>query len=144
MKVAIGKGLELDIDLNRLGLPDEATISEVARHIIYLGLRNALMDSHAGVEVEKSREMAEKKLEAMYRGEVRVASSREADPVKAEAMRLATKAVETAIRKAGKKTKDYERKAISDMARANVDKFMATAAKNLKAAKVVEVDLAGL
>lgn len=145
MLVNIGKGIELDVDVTKLGLPPENMLSAVARHVIYLGLRNPLMDSHASVTtdepdfVEKSKAIAVKKLEAMYNGEVRATSTREGDPVKAEAKRLAVKAVEAAIRKAGKKVGDYERKAITEKAAAVVDRFMEQARKNIESAKAVDV-----
>lgn len=152
MLVNIGKGIELDVDVTRLGLPEESTLSAVARHIIYLGLRNPLMDAHAGITtdeadyVAKSRATAEKKLEAMYSGEVRVVGTREGDPVKAEAKRLAVKAVEAAIRKrdpskGSNKVKDYDRKTITKAAAKNLDKFMEQARKNIEAAKALNVEL---
>jgi hypothetical protein len=84
------------VGLERLGLPAE--MGPAASHVVYLGLRNILMDSHASVtkdepdHVERSREMAEKKLDALYRGEVRVATvraPRETDAVAAEMRKLA-------------------------------------------------------
>lgn len=147
MLVNIGKGIELNVDTTKLGLPPEEMLSAVARHIIYLGLRNPLMDSHAGITsdetdfVEKSRATAEKKLTAMYAGEVRVAGTREGDPVRAEAKRLAVKAVEAAIKKAGKKVGDYDRKAITEKAVSVIDKYMDTARRNVEAAKALDVDV---
>ena len=147
MLVNIGKDIELDVNIEKLGLPPEAMLSEVARHIIYLGLRNPLMDSHAGITkdqddyVAKSRATAEKKLIAMYAGEVRVAGTREGDPVRAEAKRLAVKAVEAAIRKAGRKVDDYDRKAITAKAVAIIDKYMDIAKRNVEAAKALDVEV---
>jgi hypothetical protein len=97
MRVQIGKTIEMDVALERLGLPTE--LSPAASHVVYIGLRNVLMDSHASVtkdepdHIERSREMAEKKLDALYRGEVRVAQTRAphaADALAAEIKRLAT------------------------------------------------------
>jgi hypothetical protein len=142
MKVAIGKSIEMDVDITKLGLPPEGALSPVATHLVYLGLRNALMDSHAGVsDADKAREAAERKLARFYDGEVRATAVREADPVRAEAMRMATKAVEAAYVKKGVKRKDFDRKVITADARANVEKFMATANKNLKAAKAVNIEV---
>lgn len=147
MKVNIGKDIELDVDVERLGFPPEAMLSAVARHVVYLGLRNPLMDSHAGITkdeedfVAKSRATAEKKLAAMYAGEIRVAGTREGDPVRAEAKRLAVKHVEKSIRKAGKKVEDYERKTITEKALTIIDQFMDVARKNVEATKALDIDV---
>ena len=148
MQVNVGKGITLDVDVTRLGFAPESELSPVALHVIYLGVRNPVMDSHAGITKEsgvdyvaQSRAQATKKLESMYAGEVRAAGTREGDPVKAEAMRLAIKAVQAAIRKAGKKVSDYDTKALREKAATVVDKFMAQAEKNVAEAKAIEVDV---
>ena len=99
MRVPIGKTIELDVDVTRLGLPGELPAS--ASRIVYTGLRNLLMDAHASVAksdpdcVGKSRTLAERKLGALYRGEIRTVSSpRAADPTAAEIRRLATNIVQ--------------------------------------------------
>src|SRR5262249_43733375 len=69
MLVAIGKGIELDVDETRFN-------SEVQDHIVRTGLRNLLMDAHASATakadpdnyIKRSREMAEKKLSSLYAG----------------------------------------------------------------------------
>src|SRR5262245_33090541 len=98
MLVAIGKGIELDVDVTRFN-------SEVHDHIVRTGLRNLLMDAHASVTakadpdnyVTRSREMAEKKLASMYAGVVRVQAvggpKMPADPVAMVILRLARKAI---------------------------------------------------
>src|SRR5262249_22234675 len=73
--VAIGKGIELDVDETRLN-------SEVHDHILRTGLRNLLMDAHASATakvdpdnyINRSRELAEKKLASLYAGVVRAQS----------------------------------------------------------------------
>ena len=98
MLVAIGKGIELDVDVTRFN-------SEVHDHIVRTGLRNLLMDAHASATakadpegyVKKSRELAEKKLASLYAGIVRAQSvggvAKPTDPVGAVIMRLARKAI---------------------------------------------------
>src|SRR5262245_57902835 len=98
MLVAIGKGIELDIDVKRFN-------SEVHDHILRTGLRNLLMDAHASATakadpnnyVKRSREMAEKKLASLYAGVVRAQSfggpKAPTDPVAMVILRLARKAV---------------------------------------------------
>ena len=67
LQINIGKGIELEVDPSRFN-------REVMDHVIKIGLRNVLADSHANATakadptgyVAKSRELAEKKLAAMY------------------------------------------------------------------------------
>jgi len=100
MLVAIGKGIELEVDPARLN-------AEVTAHVMKIGLRNILMDSHANATqkadpegyVAKSRELAEKKLASMYEGIVRAQSAgggiaKPTDPVAQVILRLARKAVQ--------------------------------------------------
>jgi hypothetical protein len=100
MLVAIGKGIELDVDVTRFN-------SEVHDHIVRTGLRNLLMDAHASATakvdpdnyIKRSRELAENKLASMYAGIVRVAPvgggiAKPTDPVAMVILRLARKAVQ--------------------------------------------------
>lgn len=111
MDVQIGKGITLPVNAN--GIPPN-----VLEHVLYIGLRNILMDSHAGVAtteadyVAKATAIAEKKLAALMAGEVRVASTREGDPVRVEALRIATDRIKAALRKAGRKVADVDPKAL--------------------------------
>ena len=98
MLVAIGKGIELDVDVTRFN-------SELHDHLLRTGLRNLLMDAHASATakadpegyVKKSRELAEKKLASLYAGVVRAQSfggpKAPTDPVAMVILRLARKAV---------------------------------------------------
>jgi hypothetical protein len=100
MLVAIGKGIELEVDVTRLN-------NEVRDHVTRTGLRNLLMDAHASATakadpqgyVQKSRELAEKKLASLYAGVVRAQSvggpKAPTDPVGMVILRLARKAVIT-------------------------------------------------
>ena len=99
MLLAIGKGIELDVDPTRFN-------SEVHDHILRTGLRNLLMDAHASATakadpenyIQRSRELAEKKLASMYAGIVRMANiggpKAPTDPVSQVILRLARKAVQ--------------------------------------------------
>jgi hypothetical protein len=98
MLVAIGKGIELEVDVTRLN-------NEVRDHVMRIGLRNLLMDAHASATakadpknyIKRSRELAEKKLVSLYAGVVRVQSfggpKAPTDPVAMVILRLARKAV---------------------------------------------------
>jgi hypothetical protein len=98
ININIGKAIGLAIDLEKLQLK-----TQVMDHVIAIGLRNILMDSHASCRSEDfktefdwreaSKAMAEKKLAAMMAGEIRsngggVRASK-ADPITAEALRMA-------------------------------------------------------
>ena len=99
MLVPVGKGIEFNVDVNRLN-------DEVRDYILKIGLRNILMDAHAGAtakadpegDVTKSRELAEKKLASLYAGIVRAQSfggpKAPTDPVAMVILRLARKAVQ--------------------------------------------------
>lgn len=152
MLVNIGKSIELDID--HTALPEVAL-----QHVIMIGLRNVLMDSHAGVTAEKvgpdgdvaaeSKAVALKKLDALMRGEVRVSGSREGDPVRAEAIRSASAVIVAALKKAGqiKKVADIDSKLLREKAIELVGKkpeFMEKAREVIAARKSAEVDLADI
>jgi hypothetical protein len=100
LQVNIGKGLTMDVDPARF-------TDEVRNHVMKIGLRNILMDSHAGATakadpegyVAKSRELAEKKLASMYEGIVRTQSAgggiaKPTDPIAVVILRLARKQVQ--------------------------------------------------
>lgn len=86
MLVNIGKNITLDVDVKRL-----AQHVPVMEHVVYIGLRNILMDAHASATAKEhpqtfvamSRELAEKKLASMYAGEVRARVVAE-DPIRAQ------------------------------------------------------------
>jgi hypothetical protein len=90
MLVKIGKELEMDVDVDRLP-------ANVMGHVVYIGLRNMLMDAHAGVTEEKfpgqvkeaSKAIAMKKLDAMYAGEAGAFGGRETDPIRQVALDIA-------------------------------------------------------
>lgn len=140
MIVNIGKGIELET-------PDTFT-AEVTAHIMKIGLRNILMDSHASVTADKvgadgdvkaeSEAVARKKLDALIAGDLRTSATRISDPVKKEAMRLAIAAVEAALKKANKKA---EAKVIRAKAETVVERFMVQARKNVEATAGIEIDI---
>ena len=146
MDVNIGKGITLAVDESKLP-------ANAMAHVIYIGLRNVLMDSHASVTtdeedyVTKATAMAQKKLDALLSGEVRVASTREGDPVKAEANKIATRLILAALRKKGKKPADIDPKAIREATAkllAKDPRIMVTAKANVDAAKALDVDASDL
>jgi hypothetical protein len=96
MLVAIGKGIELDVDVTRFN-------GEVHDHLVRTGLRNLLMDAHASATakadpdnyIKRSRELAEKELGSLYAGVVRAQTigGPTSDPISQVIMRLARKAI---------------------------------------------------
>jgi hypothetical protein len=148
MKVRIGKGIESDVDVDRL-----FKNAEVRDHVIYIGLRNILMDAHSRCTkedgddyIEKSRAAAERKLEAMYNGEVRSPGSvaREVDPVKVEAQRFATAQVKKHFKQIGR---EADAKAIRQNAAKLIEtnpSIMKTAKKNVDAANAAKLDMSAI
>lgn len=149
-KVNIGKGIEMDVDF--VAMPQAAL-----DHLLYIGARNVLMDSHASITkesnpndtTEAATAMAEKKLAALMAGEVRVSTSREGDPVRAEALRSASAVIVAALKKAGtiKKLADIDGKLLREKAGELVAKkpeFMEKARETIEARKSATVDLADI
>ena len=147
MKVRIGKGLELDVNLERFN-------TAVMDHVVYTGLRNILMDSHSHHTkaedgdnyVETSRAAAERKLEAMYNGEVRSpgGGAREVDPVKVEAQRFATAQVKKHFKQIGR---EADAKTIRQSVVKLIDKnpsIMKLAKKRVEEAKIKKSTLSGI
>lgn len=114
-KVNVGKSIEIDIDFTTI---PQAAID----HILYIGARNILMDAHASITSDEypnaderqaaAGAMVQKKLDALMRGEVRVQGTREGDPVRAEALRMATDIVKAKIKRSGKKASSFDAKDI--------------------------------
>jgi hypothetical protein len=98
ININIGKAIGLEIDIVKL-----QAHANVMEHIVAIGLRNILMDSHASCKAEDfkteldwrecSKAIAEKKLAAMLNGEIRSngggVRATKADPVTSEALRMA-------------------------------------------------------
>lgn len=140
--VNVGKSINVEIDF--AALPQTAI-----DHILYIGARNILMDSHASITAdeypdadarqEAASAMVQKKLDALMRGEVRVQSTRTSDPYQTELNRLAMAELVKKLRKAGKKAADYEKAALRGAADKLVtDEMRALARKNVDT--VVPVD----
>jgi hypothetical protein len=151
MDIQIGKGITIDADLAKLGFPGQ--LSTVAAHVAYIGLRNMLMDSHAGITTDepdyqdKARAVAEKKLKAMYNGEVRVTGAREGDPVRAEAKRLAVAMIHAQAKKAGRKVSSLDKAKVNEAANGLITpELLAKAAERVAEAKALagDVDVSGL
>lgn len=146
MDVNIGKNIVLAVDV--IALPAAAL-----DHIIYIGLRNVLMDSHASITRETNpadfeaaaRAMAEKKLAALMSGEVRAVGtrSRESDPVRAEAMRIAMDRAKARAKAAGKKLDPKALRAEAIRLVGENPAFMSLAQKHIDEARAIGEELGG-
>lgn len=146
MRVNIGKDIELDVDVSRFN-------AAVVDHVMYIGLRNILMDSHAGdtreAHGDRYREEAEKtaldKLAAMYNGEIRVAGTRSSDPVKSQMRALAVAHAKKVLRASGRKFKDIKSEEITAEANKilakNEEALRKVAEKMVKAAAALDVSV---
>jgi hypothetical protein len=149
MLVKFGKTLERQVDVTRFGFPPEAQMSPVAAHIVYIGLRNIGMDSHANDTEDKhgadyvkfAGETLDAKLTALANGEVRVAGTRESDPIRVQMRKLA---IAHAVKKLGKKAESAAITALANKlltSEAAEPKLRTVATKMVKAAQALELDI---
>lgn len=147
--IAIGKGIDIDVDF-------EAMPANAIEHLLKIGARNVLMDSHASVtekehpdpllRVEAARAMAQKKLDALMSGTVRVAGVRgpRGDSVATEMKRIA-KGVILGHAKSKGLAADVVKTNFNDWMAAYVAKnesdLRAKAEANLAASRELAVDL---
>ena len=146
MLVNIGKDIALEIDVEKLN-------ASVMQHVVYIGLRNILMDSHASDTEDKhgdefrakARETAVAKLQDMYAGNVRsFGSGRTSDPIQARVNLLATQQARKVLKgKYGKLTdvKNDEIVKVRDAIIAkNKDSLVKTATAQIASEKALELD----
>jgi hypothetical protein len=144
MDINIGADIVLPVDFTALPV-------NAANHVVYIGLRNILMDSHASVVrkdfatdaewIAAKRAVAEKKFAAMLAGDIRQTTTkgRIADPVKREAVRMATETIMVAAKKAGEKpdAKTVHARALALIAKNGA--YMHLAAKHIEEAAALGV-----
>jgi hypothetical protein len=105
---------EIAVDIERLP-------AVALQHVIAIGLRNVLMDSHASVTREQygdnvgdaKRSVAMKKLESLYAGDIRANATRTrtVDPIRRRAVQMAMETVAERWRRA-KDTRQKDIKAV--------------------------------
>lgn len=156
LNVEIGREITMAVDV-------ESIPANVMQHVVYIGLRNILMDAHAGAAKvaesggdvnEIARAMADKKLTAMMAGELRASTGggRVGDPVRREAIILALfdvkKSWKAKPENKGRKWIDVDQKKARDLAKAlvaNDAKYLARAKVRVESAMAelatVDVDL---
>lgn len=91
-EIFVAKARGVEVKFNPQDLP-EASLSRVLAY----GLQRILNDACAGAKSdEEAEELANKKLDNLMNGVLRAAGTREGDPIKAEAMRMALNIVRAA------------------------------------------------
>lgn len=146
MEVNIGKSIRMDVDCDRFN-------TEVRDYIFAYGLKQILSDSHSSIKkdehddyVEKSRALAQKKLDAMYAGEVRALGDRTRfEPLEREARRMCLIDLQSAVRKSGKKLTSITTEQWAKAMDAQWEKYIPAAQEFLdKKAAAPAVDLSAL
>jgi len=142
MEISIGKGLKIEVDRAKFA-------PEVNEHIWTFGIRQMLADAHAGMRkdeddyVNKSRVLAERKLNTLYSGELRVNGERgpRLDPIEGEARRIALGQVQAQIRAGLHKVEGVVNRKVSSYSTAEtlelVTKRLANNPKIMKQAKII-------
>jgi len=138
MFINCGKNIEIDVDFTKL--PEN-----VRAHALYIGVKNLLTDCHASITAKvsddvtaDSRPVVERKLAAMYSGDMRVSSSRSGDAVRSLAIKLASA---KAVEKSGKKRAEIDSKALREVAVHMVEtdaQYMDAARKAIESTKAHE------
>ena len=154
MLVKFGKTLERQVSTTDYGFPPEAQLSPVALHVIYIGIRNLGMDSHAGDTedkhgadyITKAGETLDAKLEALKSGDIRVAGTREADPVARQMRQLAQAAAVKRLRvQHGKDYKHLKSEVLTaetnKILSVNQESLRKIATKMVKAAAEFKIDV---
>jgi hypothetical protein len=130
---------ETDYTVDPAQLPDH-----VRDHVWAYGLRQILNDAAASAKnADEAKGMADKRFANLLAGTLRASSGRESDPVKAEALRLATAIVHKALRAKGFKIADVKPAQVRELALAKIEKdpdIMALAKANVEQAKALSVD----
>jgi len=102
IKISLGKGGEIEVDLDKL--QGEA----VKDYIFMYGLKQMLNDVHASEKDAAAKKgLSQKKLDSLYRGEVAQARGFTGDPVAREMKAMAQADLTAKIKAAGKKLKDF-------------------------------------
>ena len=94
-------------------------------HVIYMGLRNILMDSHASIKKDdddcrtKSMAIVNKKLDALYQGIIRISPEPSSDAVEGEARRLCMTQINKSFKEAGRKLSSVTTDEMAEAVEAN-------------------------
>lgn len=118
--------------------------AHVVDHVWAYGLRQILNDAAASAKTkDEALGMAQKRYDNLLAGTLRAATGRESDPVRAEAIRIASDKVKKALVAKGHKLADVKASQIRELAIGLVAKDPAiteTAKANVEAAKALVID----
>jgi translation initiation factor IF-2 len=122
MLINAGKSISIEVRVEDLPKP-------VLDHVIYIGLRNILMDSHAGKAPGDARTKVEAKLSAMLSGEVRTAvgvRGVKADPLTPAMVGMATSIVSARdVAELAKMSAKNRNRAVKERARKYIEEHRA-------------------
>lgn len=146
ISISIGKAnTDLTVDFAALA-------PHVQDYVVRYGLTQILNDAHSSVTAtevpdaaergEQALELANKKLDAMIRGEVRAFGGRSGDPIKTEANRLATLVINGALKAKGVKVKSLPKGKFAELVANYLTKnpsVMEQAKANIEATKGLDM-----
>lgn len=116
MQISIAKTHEIIVNTERFS-------DHVRQYIFDYGLKQVLNDAgSAGKNADEKLAMANKKLDALYAGEVRQA--RESDPVRAEARKMARAVIDRELKKVKKEWDDFDPAHMAKLLNERAAKFM--------------------
>jgi hypothetical protein len=139
IQINAGKDIKLDVSVAQL-IPH----ADVNAFIYHYGLKQVLADSHSGMTKEKepdkykelSRSLAEKKLKALYDGDVSVIGDRSRyEPVEREARRMAMIDIQNELRAKGKKLNTIKSDKMAALIEDNWQAYKERAAQYLRSAQ---------
>ena len=109
IEISLGKAGSIKVDLDKIQAHEA-----VVDYVFMYGLKQMLNDVHASEkDLAAKPGMSQKKLDSLYRGEVAQTRVGGGDPVAAKMRELAREDVEKAIKKIGKKAKDFSKEALA-------------------------------
>jgi hypothetical protein len=112
------------------------------QHIFAYGLRQILNDAMASAKTAaEAQGMAQKRLDNLLAGTLRAAGTREGDPVRREARKIATDLVTAKVKAKGFKPADVENFAELVNRAMDNEQVLAQAKLNVAAAKEIEIDI---
>lgn len=127
---------------------DEDAAARVIQYVWEYGVRQILNDAAASAKTEgEAFGLVQKRFENLLSGTIRASGGRESDPVRAEAIRIASDKVKSALKKAGYKLADIDAKLIRARALELISKDPAItqlAKENVEAKAALSVDVSDI
>lgn len=147
---------EITLPLGKIGKSRTIDVTKftptILDHVFSYGLRQLVNDAMASGENASDKEaLADKRIANLLAGTLRASAIREGDPIRAEAIKIATQRVEAAIRKTHNadpakcpKLADWKASDVRARALALIDKdpaIMAIAKANVEATQALDVEV---